>query len=540
MAGRDHESVSSNNNVGGDYKNTARCRVRQQKQVVEQRLYHIFQKYQNGKDIAVAEILKLLSVVDLHNVHYRSIKFSLDALFRACVLKEVKGLRCYTQLEKYLGYHKKEAQSLGFDEIPNRRTFSHFITTVAGEQTRELIGFTARKMVEIADKFSIDLDIDIKVEKAKKPVSQATFYRTKKTKAKELARLLRKKISPFMDLNMADNCTYTKNHFLNLLTHLCLTQDFAENGSKTLREARDMVPDADTLLYHLKHYDDMESLKKMFLVVFEKLWDIGRSSNLFNPRRKYDVAVDFTEWFFYGDKGAPMVMGKKPERGTDRCYKFATINIVEADRRFTLLALPVGPFDKKEDILTELLHYARQRITIRRVYLDRGFFSGNCIKAMKRLNLKFLMPCTSNNRIKQLLEQVPAPFVVRDYEMGDVTFNLVIVKDEKRYGNKKLAFASNEDWNENDLTLSERLCRQYNKRWGVETSYRVKKHSFRPKTTSKNYFVRLFYFLLSVLLYNLWILLDILLCLLLFGSKAEDHIITSKLFGTIFYTIKDG
>ena len=50
----------------------------------------------------------------------------------------------------------------------------------------------------------------------------------------------------------------------------------------------------------------------------------------------------------------------------------------------------------------------------------------------------------------------------------------------------------------------------------------------------------MFYFFFSVLLYNLWILLDILLCLMLFGRKAEDHVITSKLFGTIFLTIKDG
>lgn len=43
-----------------------------------------------------------------------------------------------------------------------------------------------------------------------------------------------------------------------------------------------------------------------------------------------------------------MVMGKKPERGTNKCYKFITINIVENGKRFTLLALPVGHFDTKE------------------------------------------------------------------------------------------------------------------------------------------------------------------------------------------------
>lgn len=535
MAGRDHDSVSSNNIDAGDYKNTARHRVRNPRQSVEKRLYHVFKKSEKEKIVKVADILGELHVTDLHSERYRSIKYSFDSLFKAFILKKVKRIKFQTRLQQYLSTNKREARKLGLEEIPDRRTLSHFLNNVLEDETRKLIDFTAKRIAGIADKFSISLDIEIKAETSEKKSSRRTFYRKRKHKTRRWATLLKKKISPFMDLNLADNCIYGKNDFMDLLLHLTQTQDFAENGSKTLQEMRKTVPDADTLLYHLKQYNNRENLRKMFKVMFERLWEISRKNNMFNRRRKYDVAVDFTEWFFYGDKSAPMVVGKKPERGTDRCYKFATINIVEAGRRFTLLALPVGAFDKKEDVLTELLRYARERIKIRKVYVDRGFFSRECIKAMDRLNCNFLMPCTSNKRIRKLKEKLPAPFIVRDYEMGDAMFNVIIAKDEKKYGDKKLAFASNEEWSEDDLKLSQRICRQYTKRWGIETSYRVKKHSFRPKTTSKNYFVRLFYFLLSVLLYNLWILLDVLLYLTLYGEIGEDHIVTSKLFGTIFY-----
>lgn len=94
--------------------------------------------------------------------------------------------------------------------------------------------------------------------------------------------------------------------------------------------------------------------------------------------------------------------------------------------------------------------------------------------------------------------------------------------------------------NENDVDLADKVFRQYDKRWGIETSYRVKKYSFRPKTTSKNYFIRFFYFMFSVLMYNLWILLDIILCILIFRMKQARHIITSKLFATIFWITGDG
>lgn len=130
----------------------------------------------------------------------------------------------------------------------------------------------------------------------------------------------------------------------------------------------------------------------------------------------------------------------------------------------------------------------------------------------------------------------PAPSVVKDFRIGDVLINVVIVESD----GKKYAFASNEEWDENDVDLADKIFRQYGKRWGIETSYRVKKHSFRPKTTSKNYLIRFFYFMFSVLMYNLWILLDIILCILVFGMKKAKHIITSKLFATIFYKSGDG
>ncbi|MCX6662248.1 MAG: hypothetical protein NTY91_06840 [Euryarchaeota archaeon] len=123
----------------------------------------------------------------------------------------------------------------------------------------------------------------------------------------------------------------------------------------------------------------------------------------------------------------------------------------------------------------------------------------------------------------------------------DVTFNLVILEEEGENGKKeKRAFATNETFEENDVRLAERLFLLYGKRWGIEISYRVKKHSYLPKTTSKNYLIRLFYFMFSVLLYNLWILADILIWLALFGVVKEDHLITSKYFGTVLYTIDPG
>lgn len=539
MTSNDHTHPSKNTTVSGGDTPCTRHRVCNPKQSIEKRLYHIFKKHQGKEKIKVADILEELYVTDLYSEEYRSIKYSFESLFKACVLKKTKQIKFQTQVVKYLTENKKEARQLGIKkDIPDRRTFNHFIKNKTKEETRILIDFTANKIAEIADKFSIDLDIVPKVEKAKKTPARSTYYRKKKQKSKRLAKLLKKKISKFMHINLpenSENCKYSKNDHLNLLLYMAQKQDFAENGSNTLDHKGKLVPDADTLLYYLKQYDNIEELQNMYINIFERVWELAQKQNLFPPRRKYDIAIDFTDWFFYGDKQAPMVVGKKPERGTDRCYRFATVTIVEADRRFTLLALPVGGLTQKKDILEELLKYTKQRIQIRKVYMDKGFFTGDCIQQLNRLNVKFLIPCTSNSRIKKLIETMPAPSVITGYEMTGASFNVVIVKDDKENSDKTLAFASNENWNEDDMKLPQRICGQYRKRWGIETSYRVKKYSFRPKTTSKNYFIRLFYFLFSTLLYNLWILLDILLCLVLHGEKFDEHVITSKLFSDIFY-----
>ena len=81
------------------------------------------------------------------------------------------------------------------------------------------------------------------------------------------------------------------------------------------------------------------------------------------------------------------------------------------------------------------------------------------------------------------------------------------------------------------VSCTKQLSRLYSKRWGIETSYRVKK-DFRPKTTSKNYVIRLFYFLFSVSLYNIWEFLNVILALVE-KIDSETPVIAAKLFGTI-------
>jgi len=507
---------------------------------IEKEIYNTFKQ---EKNICIAEFLNKFDVTLFKNREYRSIDYTHESLLKLVLFQQLKGIKFHTKLTKYLRRNPSIRWKLGFNKTPDRTQIGYFINHILDKETKELIDFTTAKIEEVSEKFGILLDVEtLEPKKPKKRTKIRNQYLQKKERTREICQLVKKRFSPFIDLNLNHNTVYSKSQFIDLMIHLGQTRDFAENGNKTFREIRNTgCPDADTLLYHLKNYQDYKQLHKMFTTLFEIVWNMTQQANIFDITKRYDVAIDFTEWYYYGDRNTPMVVGKEPDRGTSKCYKFATINIVEAGKRFTLLALPVGPFDTKEQILSKLFSYALQRIKIRRVYVDRGFFDSNAIKVFQRFHLKYLMPATKISTVKDVMDIVPAPSVITDFEMKDITFNLVIVEDELEDGNKvKRAFATNEEYNENDVNLAERLFDLYGKRWGVETSYRIKKHSYLPKTTSKNYLIRLFYFMFSVLLYNLWILADILIWLALFGVVKEDHLVTSKLFGTILYTIDPG
>ena len=55
------------------------------------------------------------------------------------------------------------------------------------------------------------------------------------------------------------------------------------------------------------------------------------------------------------------------------------------------------------------------------------------------------------------------------------------------------------------------FCRRYSRRWQIENEYKSIKNDFLVKTSSKDYRVRLFYFVFTVLLHNIWRLTDFLL-----------------------------
>jgi putative transposase len=331
-----------------------------------------------------------------------------------------------------------------------------------------------------------------------------------------------------IDFKMGSNCNYSNLDTLSVLVHAAKDNFCVEDSSEGLRDPNNLLfPSGETVLYHIKKYDNNEILE-LFNKVNSSIFKLAkRKGSLHN---KVDVAIDCTDELYYGNKNASMVVGRKHKNGTSKAYRFATLSIVEKDQRFILAAFPVSAFTNTKTMIKYLLKYASTIVKIKNVYLDRGFFSVDAIATLTEMKaFYYVMPAIKNSKIKKMAQQFHAPHFC-EYTMGtkskNTTLNLAFIEDPNNFDDKRI-FATNLPLEKlKDLDLS----KIYRKRWGIETGYRMR-NVFRARTTSKNYKIRLFLFMLSVCLYNLWVLTKLSIRITYFINE-KNSIITAKNFAS--------
>jgi len=523
----------------------------------ERQIYRAFSAFEGQRNIAVSGFLKELNIDKIIKQH-KHVKFSDEAIIKALIFMTLKGIKFPSQLAYHLSRkaNKQDAINLGFDhKSPNQRTFSYYTKHVMDAETNLIIDYITRRIEEITGKFGIIFDVEVH-KKFKKTKNVKTEFNRKKAMLPELCKFVKKYFYPFIKFKIRNNAVFDAKDHLDLLLQTAIENQFLENMSNTFRFKFDLgkenrkFPKADDSFYHIKKLD-IEALQIIFTDVFNEIYDRAKKANVFKERR-FDVAIDFHDWMFYGDINAKMVVGGEYKQGSSYRYQFATIDIIEPGVRFTLLALPIGRDDlhDQDRIVKKLLDFTKGKIHIKRVFADREFFTINIANLLEEYGLKYIIPGTKNPIIKERCRIMPTPHTERNFRLGDkkfAEFNLCYVKGKEKVEEKvkertrmvekivTTAFATNIDMNENEGIFAKNIAAIYRYRSAIESNYRVKKGTFRAKTTSKRYRVRLFYFLYSVALYNIWILLNIIISQSIYGKIAEKPILTSKMFADFLF-----
>ncbi|MDL0138545.1 transposase [Halobacterium salinarum] len=230
-------------------------------------------------------------------------------------------------------------------------------------------------------------------------------------------------------------------------------------------------------------------------------------------RRPVTVAIDITTVPYYGDvEGMEMVSGVKGE--DKRAFKFATLSVVGYNVPLILAVEPVresspwdeNPSNEMHRIVRRLVQRASQHVPIETVLCDREFDSKNVFQTLSNLNVNYLVPTRRGPTEEDVLEKMTARgeevAVERariEVESGSHGCRFLYVPSSS--GEGTVVFVTNVDVGA-DTAVS--FCRRYSRRWQIEAEYKSLKSDFLGKTSSKDYRVRLFYFVFAVLLYNVW------------------------------------
>ncbi|WP_435100149.1 transposase [Halorubrum sp. N11] len=169
------------------------------------------------------------------------------------------------------------------------------------------------------------------------------------------------------------------------------------------------------MLYHLRNLST-DAIDEQFDGVRDRLFEVLRSQRRLPSF--VDVAIDLHEWRFYGSSDTDHVITTYPALGTNRAFCFATLCIVAPHTRFTLDVIPMDAngFRAKREAVRSLLETAQQYVSIRHVYLDRGFYQVHVVSELERLDIDYIVRARPSSGMKSRLS-AGAETVADEYTM---------------------------------------------------------------------------------------------------------------------------
>jgi len=234
-------------------------------------------------------------------------------------------------------------------------------------------------------------------------------------------------------------------------------------------------------------------------------------------RRAWEVAIDWHLDPYYGQpyRSQNEIYYGKAKQGTTKFHVYASACIVQHGRRHTLALTWVRRHESTGAVLRRLLARIREiGLKIRRLLLDRGFFSVAVMTLLQEETLPFLMPVKiSGRRPKQgrkatglrAIRRQPAGWYSHTMRSGRQEIMFSVCVGYRRYckdgkpRSQKLLFAA---WRVHGSPTE--IRERYRKRFGIETSYRQRRQG-RIYTCTRNPYLRLFFIAVAFILRNVWV-----------------------------------
>jgi len=225
--------------------------------------------------------------------------------------------------------------------------------------------------------------------------------------------------------------------------------------------------------------------------------------------RQVNLAIDFHDEPFYGKTAEARcyVCRGKAQEGTTHFWRIATAYVMWGDLRVTLALTYVLPEHRVLDVLERLLYRVAQTpVQVKRLYLDKGFCSGDVIQFLQqhRYSAVIACPIRGKERGTRALCQGRKSYRTTYTFTDGTTVEVAVVATLPENGQglrqrKWLLFVLI------DVAWSPRKVKHhYRRRFGIEASYR-QLGRVRILTNGVNPAWRFFVLGFALLLVNIWL-----------------------------------
>jgi putative transposase len=299
---------------------------------------------------------------------------------------------------------------------------------------------------------------------------------------------------------------YTPTDLYKILLRAASRNDSIEHTAQRLEG----VPSGNGIRYHLDKLNDMATVER----------DLNGALQSRIPTKirkgKHRIAIDLHLIAYYGTPGAaeaPYIYRSQAKAGTTSFFAYATVYVICRNKRVTLGIHAVHYQETLVATVTVLLAMLHSlRIRVKRLYLDRGFYSVPVIRWLKALNIPFLMPAVIRGKTggsRQLLvgrKSYATHYTLTSAHYGSVRCQMRVICNYYKGFKGKHGIQYTLYVVHRVKVALHQLHSHYKDRFGIETSYRLKNHC-RIRTSSKNPVTRLLFVALAFILVNLWVYL---------------------------------
>ncbi|HEY9630577.1 MAG TPA: ISH3 family transposase [Coleofasciculaceae cyanobacterium] len=299
---------------------------------------------------------------------------------------------------------------------------------------------------------------------------------------------------------------YTSEDLFEILLRAASRGDSIEH---TVRQMEG-VPSGNGVRYHLDKLSDMATVEHQLNAALQSRIPPKIA------KKRHRLAIDLHLIPYYGtpnEAEAPYIYRSQAKSGTTRFFAYATIYVICRNKRVTLAIHAVHQHETLVATVTTLLAMLHPlRVGVKRLYLDRGFYSVPVIRWLKALNIPFMMPAVVRGKTggtRQLLQgrkSYATHYTLNSAQYGSVTCQMRVICNYYKGVKGKHGIQYSLYVVHRVTVALHQLHYHYKDRFGIESSYRIK-NQYRIRTTSKNPVTRLLFVALAFILVNLWVYL---------------------------------